>query len=78
MYNARFDIIGARWSSLVDFLAEEIPRRFSLYDGEGRETEKSQRLPGNTDDWERLAQEAKNAEQGDGLIKRVFKSFRRN
>ncbi|MEL7164608.1 MAG: SMI1/KNR4 family protein [Pseudomonadota bacterium] len=57
LYNAQFDMIGTRWSSLVEFLEDEIPRRFSIYDDEGRETQKSKHLPGDTEDWERLAQE---------------------
>ena len=72
LYNAKFDIIGARWSSLSDFLEDEIPRRFSIYDDEGREIEKSKRLPGDTKDWERLAQEAKGEGANDGFLKRML------
>lgn len=78
LYNARFDMIGARWSSLSDFLEVEIPRRFSLFDDEGREVEKSKRLPGDTDGWERLAQEAKNEGPGEGLLDRVLRKFKRD
>lgn len=78
LYNAKFDMIGARWSSLSDFLKDEIPRRFSIYDDEGREIETSKRLPGDTEDWERLAQEAKLDEPGGGLLNRMFRKFKRD
>ena len=78
LYNAKFDMIGAHWSSLADFLVDEIPRRFSLYDDEGREVEKSKRLPGDTEDWERLAQEAKSEGRSDGLLKHVLRKLKRD
>ena len=78
LYNARFDMIGARWSSLAEFLSEEISRRIALYDEEGREPDKSKRLPGDTGDWERLAQKEKGAEQGDGILKRMTNKFQRD
>lgn len=68
LYNAKFNLIGARWPSLAVFLADEISRRFSLYDDEGRQLENAKLLPGDTDDWERLAQEAKRGEPGKGLL----------
>lgn len=77
LYNARFDMIGARWSSLSDFLEDEIPRRFSIYDDEGREIEKSKRLPGDTEDWERLAQEGKREVASDGILKRMVRKLHR-
>lgn len=58
MFNARFNLIGARWPSLAVFLLDEVSRRFSIYDDEGRILENSKLLPGDADDWERLAQEA--------------------
>lgn len=78
LYNARSEMVGARWPSLVDFLENEIPRRFSLYDEEGRELENSKRLPGETESWERLAQEAQNEEQKDGLLYRLLRAFHRD
>lgn len=75
--NAKFDIIGPRWPSLLDFLEDEIPRRFSNYDEEGREIEKSKRLPGGTENWERLAQEAKGERASDGLLKRTLRKLYR-
>lgn len=77
LYNAKFDMIGARWSSLSDFLEDEIPRRFSLYDDEGREIENSKRLPGDTKDWERLAMEAKGEGSSDGFLKGLLRRLRR-
>jgi hypothetical protein len=77
LYNAKFDMVGARWPSLSDFLEVEIPRRFSIYDDEGREIEKSKRLPGDTEDWERLAQEAKGEGASDGLLKRMLRKLHR-
>jgi hypothetical protein len=77
LYNARFDVIGARWPSLANFLAEEIPRRFSLYNEEGRKLESSKLLPGDTDDWERLALEAKNEKRGGSLLGRALRLFQR-
>ncbi|WP_294224622.1 hypothetical protein [uncultured Shimia sp.] len=77
LYNARLDMIGARWTSLLDFLEDEIPRRFSNYDEEGREIEKSKRLPGDTENWERLAQEAKEEGASDGLLKRTLRRLHR-
>ncbi|MGB3147038.1 MAG: hypothetical protein WBA91_04690 [Paracoccaceae bacterium] len=77
LYYAKFNMIGAHWPSLADFLGDEIPRRFSLYDDEGREVEKSKRLPGDTDDWERLAHETKRDEASNGLLKRVLRKFGR-
>ncbi|WP_417268208.1 SMI1/KNR4 family protein [Celeribacter baekdonensis] len=77
LYNAKFDMVGARWSSLSDFLENEIPRRFAIYDDEGREIEKSKRLPGDTEDWERLAREAKDAGASNGFLKRVLRKLHR-
>lgn len=76
LYNCQFDMIGARWSSLADFFGDEIPRRFSLYDDEGREIEKSKRLPGDTEDWEQLAQETKDEGLSGSLVKRVLRKLR--
>jgi len=78
MYNARFNMIGARWSSLVVFLEEEISRRLLLYDYEGKELDHAKLLPGDTEDWERLAQEAKRPEARKGLLGRLASTFRRN
>ncbi|MEM0921518.1 MAG: SMI1/KNR4 family protein [Pseudomonadota bacterium] len=72
MYNAQFDIVGARWPSLAEFLSEEFLRRISLYNDEGHELDKSKRLPGDTGDWERLAQEAKKNKNA-GLFKRFLR-----
>jgi hypothetical protein len=77
LYNAKFNIIGARWPSLAEFLGEEIPRRFSLHDDEGRKLENAKLLPGDTDDWERLAQEANQEAPRKGLVARVVNAFRR-
>ncbi len=63
LYNSKFDLIGARWSSLADFISDEIPRRLDLYDETGLEKPGGKKLPGDTDDWEQLAQEAKQQEK---------------
>ncbi len=63
LYNAKFDLIGKRWSSLVEFLIDEIPRRLDLYDENGREIPGSKKLPGDTDDWEQLAAEVAEQER---------------
>ena len=77
LYNARFDMVGARWRSLGEFLAEEIPRRFSLYDRSGHQIEGAKLLPGDTDHWEALAQK-NDFERGSfrGFFKRVISNFR--
>lgn len=75
LYNATFNIIGARWPSLADFLRDEISRRFSLYDNEGRKRENAKLLPGDTDDWERLAQGVNQEEPRKGFVARLVNAF---
>jgi len=77
LYHRDLDLIGAKWPSLEDFLADEIPRRTTLYDEQGRELDKSKRLPGDTGDWERLAEEAKRKAKGNGFWSRLLDPFRR-
>lgn len=55
LYNARFDMIGARWGSLAEFLTTEMQRRFTLYDAGGQLIEGAKLLPGDTADWEAMA-----------------------
>lgn len=72
LYNRRFDLIGAKWSSLTDFLSDEIPRRLNLYDETGLKRPGGKQLPGDTDNWERLAQEANQQKQAaKSLIGRI-------
>lgn len=77
MYLAHFDVIGARWTSLAAFLAEEFSRRFSLFDDAGKEIQKASRLPGDTRDWERLAEPATGAQRRTGRLERLFGWLRR-
>lgn len=76
LYNAKFDLIGARWPSLAAFLLEEIPRRLDFHDEYGLVKSGAKRLPGDTDDWEQLAQEAAQQEKAErslsGRIRRFF------
>lgn len=76
MYNAHFDLIGARWVSLSEFLSEEFSRRISLFDDEGKEVQKAKRLPGDTCDWERLAEAAIGAQGRVGRLERLFGRLR--
>jgi hypothetical protein len=74
LYNARLNMIGARWDSLQDFMMDEIPRRLTLFDDAGDEIRGTKRLPGNTENWERLAQESKRRNSGaKGLFRRLMK-----
>ncbi|MDZ4393309.1 SMI1/KNR4 family protein [Cypionkella sp.] len=77
LYNARFNMIGARWPSLAVFLEDELSRRFSIYDDEGRILENAKLLPGDTDDWERLAQGAKEEKAKKSLLGHVVNALRR-
>ncbi len=77
LYHRDLDLVGAKWPSLEDFLGDEISRRTTLYDAQGRELDKSKRLPGDTGDWERLAEEAKRKAKGNGFWSRILDPFRR-
>lgn len=78
LYNALFDMVGARWATLADFLGEEIPRRFSLFDEMGREVKGAKRLPGDTANWEMLAEEANKQSHKGGFVRRVIQAFKRS
>lgn len=77
LYNAKFDLIGAKWPSLADFLSVEIPRRLNFHDEAGLVKSGAKKLPGDTDNWEKLAQEAEQSKKAEGsLIGRVGRFFR--
>lgn len=78
LYNANGDIIGARWPSLEDFLTQEVTRRFDFYDEAGREIEGSKLLPGDTEEWERLAAIQDSDKQPLSFRKTILNVFRRN
>lgn len=59
LLNSRYNIIGATWPSLSDFLRQETQRQMTLYDDTGALMKGAKKLPGVTDDWERLAKERK-------------------
>lgn len=77
LYNAKFDLVGKRWSSLVEFLIDEIPRRLDLYDDNGREIAGGKKLPGDTDNWEQLAKEVAEQERRNrtlvGKVRRLIR-----
>lgn len=78
LYNARFDLIGARWPSLANFLSDEIPRRLDFHDKAGLVKPGAKKLPGDTDHWEKLAEEAKQSQKAEanltGRVRRFFRS----
>lgn len=75
LYNARFDLIGTRWSSLQEFLSEEVTRRLSLYDERGEQIVGCQLLPGDTGNWEAMAQQADKEREGrQGILSRLLKA----
>lgn len=57
LLNSRYNIIGATWPSLSEFLRQETQRQMALYDDTGAIMKGAKKLPGVTDDWERLAKE---------------------
>ncbi|GAA6181233.1 hypothetical protein NBRC116594_26710 [Shimia sp. NS0008-38b] len=72
LYNARCDLIGKRWPSLVAFFNEEMNRRFTLYEPNGSKKSGAKHIPGDTEDWEQLAEAAKAKLRGDGFIKKIM------
>lgn len=76
-YNAKFDLVGARWPSLADFLSDEIPRRLEFHDESGLVMSGAKKLPGDTDNWEQLAQEIDQQDKAEGSLSgRIRKFFR--
>ncbi|MDA5094707.1 SMI1/KNR4 family protein [Aliiroseovarius sp. KMU-50] len=68
MYHGDADLIGARWVSFEDFLQSEVLRQLSLYDAQGKLLTGVKHLPGKTDGWEALAEEAdKERAYSDGI-----------
>jgi hypothetical protein len=78
LYNARCDLIGARWPSLSDFLNSEIPRQLSLHDAQGHFIASGKHLPGDTDEWEEIAKVNRaNRAGGDGFMRKLARVFKR-
>lgn len=65
LYHSKYDLIGARWPSLADFLLDELPRRLEMYDETGLAKPGSKLLPGDTETWEQLALEAHEKEEAE-------------
>lgn len=77
LYHSLFPIIGARWNSLQDFLTEETLRRLSFYDEQGSLKDGVKRLPGDTESWEKLAEDAKEKRSAvERWIQKVLGKFR--
>ncbi|KCV81181.1 hypothetical protein ATO10_13409 [Actibacterium atlanticum] len=77
MYHRDADLIGARWPSFADFLTQEIPRRFSLFNVDWTVNKEAKLLPGDTADWERIGEEHDKRRKADhsvlGKAKRLLK-----
>lgn len=78
LYNARCDLIGARWPSLSDFLNSEIARQLSLYDATGHFIAGGKQLPGDTDQWEDIAKAIKTGQKSGGrFLQKLAGVFKR-
>lgn len=70
--------IGARWLNLAEFLTQEIPRLLSVHDDKGDPIPGESELPGDTSDWEEVAERAHRAEFGwRGWLRRLAERLRR-
>jgi hypothetical protein len=70
--------VGARWPSFAAFLSSEIPRLLSIHDNKGDLLPGVSKLPGDTDNWEKLAERAKMAaKDNQGLLGRIAGWLRR-
>jgi hypothetical protein len=79
LYNAKCNLVGAKWRSLAEFLDVEILRRFELYDDNGVEAENNKKLPGDTDSWEGLAEEIEKRERFEAsTLGRLIGFFKRS
>lgn len=77
LYHSLLPIIGARWNSLQDFLTEETQRRLSFFDDQGLLRDDVKYLPGDTDSWEKLAEDAKQKRSADERwVQRILGKFR--
>lgn len=75
--NAKCDMIGATWPSFAEFLQSEIPRQLSLHDETGRFIAGGKHLPGNTDDWEAIAEAMESGRKEKGLLGKLTRLFKR-
>jgi len=69
--------IGAEWPSLAEFLVQEVPRLLHLHDEKGEPRPGGRRLPGDTDNWEEIAERSYRVRFGwRGLLKRTMDRLR--
>jgi len=76
LYHRDFDLVGARWPCLSSFLEDEVSRQMTRYRDDGTEIAEVRRLPGDTEDWERLAKQVGDSRKTNaGILDRLKKVF---
>ncbi|WP_171208791.1 MULTISPECIES: SMI1/KNR4 family protein [unclassified Ruegeria] len=75
LINKDHDLIGARWSSMAEFLKQEVSRQMKRYDDAGNEITSVKRLPGETSNWEQLAKEVHDKSDTTGGLFGRFRRF---